>query len=241
MFPKVHTDSLPWLNADQMREVDRIMIEDLGIELIQMMENAGRGLAELVVARFAPSSVMVLAGTGGNGGGALVAARHLNNSGVDVSVCVTSIDRLRPVPRQQFDVVTRIGIPVVEEPVSADLVIDGIIGYSLNGAPTGRSAEVIRWTHGHQVLSLDVPSGVDVTSGHAYDPSVRATATGTLAAPKLGLRDNESTGELYLLDISVPPSVYASLGFDVTGEMSSVPIARIVGRPAGGSQLTQVH
>ena len=229
MFPEVHADSLPWLNADQMREVDRIMTEDLGIELIQMMENAGRGLAELAIARFAPPSVMVLAGTGGNGGGALVAARHLSNRGVDVAVCVTNVDRLRPVPRQQFDIVNRLGIPVVEEPVSADMVIDGIIGYSLNGAPTGRSAHLIRWTEGREVLSLDAPSGVDVSSGAVHDPSVVATATGTLAAPKIGLRGNESTGELYVLDISVPPSVYAGLGFAAATVLPKAALVKVAG------------
>lgn len=58
---------IPALTAEQMREVDRVMVEDLHIELIQMMENAGRNLAELAMARFAPTSVSVLAGPGGNG------------------------------------------------------------------------------------------------------------------------------------------------------------------------------
>ena len=170
-----------------------------------------------------------IAGTGGNGGGALVAARHLSNRGVDVAVCVTNVDRLRPVPRQQFDIVNRLGIPVVEEPVSADMVIDGIIGYSLNGAPTGRSAHLIRWTEGREVLSLDAPSGVDVSSGAVHDPSVVATATGTLAAPKIGLRGNESTGELYVLDISVPPSVYAGLGFAAATVLPKAALVKVAG------------
>jgi len=60
---------LPALTTEQMREVDRVMVEDLHIELVQMMENAGRGLAELAIDRFSPGSVTVLAGPGGNGGG----------------------------------------------------------------------------------------------------------------------------------------------------------------------------
>ena len=67
---------VPALTTDQMREVDRIMVEDLHIELVQMMENAGRSLAELAVARFSPAIVVVLAGPGGNGGGGMVAAEH---------------------------------------------------------------------------------------------------------------------------------------------------------------------
>ena len=73
---------LPAVTAAQMREVDRAMVEDFHIELVQMMENAGRNLADLAVRHFGPRSTVVLAGSGGNGGGGLVAARHLANRGV---------------------------------------------------------------------------------------------------------------------------------------------------------------
>ncbi|MFW6034295.1 MAG: NAD(P)H-hydrate epimerase, partial [bacterium] len=73
---------LPALTADQMREIDRIMIDELHIDLIQMMENAGRSLADLAQRRYAPADAVVLAGPGGNGGGGLVAARHLANRGI---------------------------------------------------------------------------------------------------------------------------------------------------------------
>ena len=76
----------PSVTADQMREVDRAVIEDFHIELMQMMENAGRGMAEVAVDLFRPRRVLVLAGPGGNGAGGLVAARHLSNRGVMVRV-----------------------------------------------------------------------------------------------------------------------------------------------------------
>lgn len=80
---------LPYLTTAQMVEVDRAMIQDFGIELIQMMENAGRNLANLGRLRFlggrpVGKRVVVLAGTGGNGGGALVAARRLHNWGAQL-------------------------------------------------------------------------------------------------------------------------------------------------------------
>ena len=187
MFPEVSGADLPWVTTDQMREVDRVMIEDLGIELIQMMENAGRNLADLAVGRFHPGSVMVLAGTGGNGGGAMVAARHLANRGVDVTVAITDPERLRQVPRHQFEILQRMGIDAIESPRKTDLVIDGLIGYSLSGDPTGRAAELIEWCSGFQVLSLDAPSGLDTTTGELHNPHVQAAATLTLAAPKEGL------------------------------------------------------
>lgn len=74
-----------------MREVDRVAVEELDLLLIQMMENAGVRLAELALRRFQPVAVAVLCGTGGNGGGGLVAARHLANRGVRVAVTLARI------------------------------------------------------------------------------------------------------------------------------------------------------
>jgi len=77
---------IPAVTAAQMREVDRAMVEEFHIELVQMMENAGRSLADLAQQLFGPVGVTVLAGGGGNGGGGLVAARHLANRGISVTV-----------------------------------------------------------------------------------------------------------------------------------------------------------
>ncbi len=95
------------------------------------------------------------------------------------------------------------------------LVIDGIIGYSLQGAPRQAAAGLIRWANEQSapILALDIPSGLDATSGNAHDLCIRAAATMTLALPKTGFRNPEArqfTGELYLADISVPPEVYAT-------------------------------
>ena len=98
---------IPSLTTDQMREVDRIMIEDLGIDLPRMMENAGRNLAWLSRQRFSPTSVTVLAGSGGNGGGGLVAARHLINRGVEVTVVVAG--ELGEVPAAQATMLRHMG------------------------------------------------------------------------------------------------------------------------------------
>jgi len=215
MFPRVDLQTVPALTGEQMREVDRVMMEDLGIELVQMMENAGRNLAELAIERFRPSTVTVLAGAGGNGGGGLVAARHLANRGRNVSVVIaTAPDRLGEVPRIQFEILQKMGVRFEADPPDADLVIDALIGYGLQGDPRGRTAELIRWAEGRRVLSLDTPSGLNVTSGEVGDPCIDAIATMTLALPKVGLLDASQVGELYLADISVPPSVYATMGLE---------------------------
>ena len=202
---------------EQMREVDRAMVEDMRIELMQMMENAGRSLAELALARFDAADVLVLAGPGGNGGGGLVAARHLSNRGSLVTVVLSDIDHMTPVAARQLDILRRMGVEVISEPRGANLVIDALIGYSLRGHPTGRAAELITWTNEHSsaVLSLDVPSGLDVTTGLAGAPCVGATATMTLALPKLGLLEAAQVGELYVADISVPALVYQRMGIEI--------------------------
>ncbi len=93
------TEDVPFVDTPQMIEVDRAMIEDFHIDLIQMMENAGRNLAHLARHRFlegnpAGKTVVVLAGTGGNGGGALVAARRLHNYGAAVQLFITKPEDL---------------------------------------------------------------------------------------------------------------------------------------------------
>jgi NAD(P)H-hydrate epimerase len=190
------------------------MIEDLHIELIQMMENAGRSLAELALARFAPVTLTVLAGPGGNGGGGLVAARHLVNRGRIVSVVLSEPDSLTPVPAHQADILARMGAVMATAPPEADLVVDALIGYSLRDDPTGRAAELIQWANQQPapVLALDAPSGLDVSTGIAGTPHIQATATLTLALPKVGLIDAPAVGELYLADISVPAIIYQRLG-----------------------------
>jgi NAD(P)H-hydrate epimerase len=227
----VAADRVGWLTRDQMVEVDRIMVEDLRILLLQMMENAGRGLATLVMQRFAPERVIVLAGPGGNGGGGLVAARHLANRGVMVEVVLgTEEGRFAPVPAHQLDVVQRMGLPVVPEPSQpGDVVIDALIGYSLRGAPRGRAEELIvgLGRFGGAVVALDTPSGVDVTDGSTPGVAVRADATVTLALPKIGLRGHPLVGELYLADISVPPSVYDRFGV-AAPDFGPSPIHQIV-------------
>jgi NAD(P)H-hydrate epimerase len=187
-----------------MVEVDRAMIEDFEIDLVRMMENAGRNLADLARRRFLDrdprgAEVVVLAGAGGNGGGALVAARRLSNWGAAVHVQLARVrDELSPVAAQQLAILENIGVAT-----------------SGPGGDPPAQAELIEWANAvaSPVLSLDTPSGLDVTTGVLYRPALVATATMTLALPKEGLRSDQAraaVGELYLADISVPPALYAA-------------------------------
>jgi NAD(P)H-hydrate epimerase len=241
----VYQGHIPYLTTAQMIEVDRAMMEDYKIELIQMMENAGRNLAHLARDRFFEGDprgkkVVVLAGTGGNGGGALVCARRLHNYGAQVQVYVTKPDPdFTPIPAHQLDILQRMKVSVaqadgIDQADTADLIVDGIIGYSLKGAPRGTAGDLIRWANGQNVsiLALDAPSGVDTTTGTVFDPAITATATMTLALPKEGLRASgveQRVGELYLADISVPPELYAepALGLTVGHVFAESDIVRL--------------
>jgi len=220
----IDTHQIPYLSAEQMAEVDRLMVEEYGIKLIQMMENAGRHLAVLAKNRFLGGDVtgkqiVIVAGSGGNGGGAMVCARNLLNWGAEVIVNLTrEVYLLKGTIKHQgeilqsLDVQMKVGENLIEQP-HLDLIVDGIIGYSLQGAPRGRAAEMIRWANGQNtpILALDLPSGLDANTGDALDPTIRAAATMTLALPKIGLQkaQKEIVGELYLADIGVPPGLYA--------------------------------
>ena len=227
-YPEVASSSLPYLTREQMEHVDHLMIDVYGIQLLQMMENAGRHLAGLARERFLGGTsvgrhVVVLAGRGGNGGGAMVCARHLANWGSTVMVALTREPEAHSgVPAHQLEILRKVGVRVahaadLDRDLSCDLVVDGLIGYSLSGAPRGITAEMIGWANSQDapILSLDTPSGLDVTTGEAYTPAVRASATMTLALPKVGLRAPAAqpfVGELYLADISVPPVLYRRMG-----------------------------
>jgi NAD(P)H-hydrate epimerase len=215
-----------------MAEVDRLMIDEVGISLTQMMENAGLQLARLAIDRYQPSSVLVLVGSGGNGGGGLVAARRLSGWGVDVRVALTRPD-LDGVPGSQLSIVRALGIPI-GEPHGADLILDAVLGYSLSGPARGRAETFIYWANDESipVLSLDTPSGVDVDTGLAPGAAVVADATLTLALPKVGLLESRYVGELFVADISVPAQLYDRLGIDVpldlfrTGQIQPVTVGQ---------------
>src|SRR5262245_56581236 len=209
LFPRIDAQAVPWVSVEQMREVDRIMVEELGISLVRMMENAGRSLAQLARDLLGGDtrarSFLVLAGPGGNGGGGLVAARRLARAGARVAVALSAPPgRFARVPAEQLAIARRLAIPIHERMESLDepeLVIDALLGYGQRGDARGEAAGLIRWSAGHRVLALDVPSGLELASGRLRVPHVTAEATTTLAAPKTGLAAAdaaEAVGRLFL-------------------------------------------
>jgi NAD(P)H-hydrate epimerase len=211
---------VPAVDAVQMREVDRIAMEETGPNLYQMMENAGRNLASLAVETlgngWARATILVLAGPGGNGGGGICAARHLANHGGKVSLHVAVPPTPGSVPAFQLEVFSATEGRWLDAAEVAgerpDLILDALLGYGLSGAPQEPIAGLIRWTKGARVpiIALDLPSGVDATTGATPGEAIRPLATLTLALPKRGLAD--VPGEIVLADIGIPSGTYARLG-----------------------------
>jgi NAD(P)H-hydrate epimerase len=218
---------IPAITTEQMVEVDRLMIEEYGITLMQMMENAGRNLAELarrmLDGQVQGRHIAVLCGSGNNGGGGMVAARHLSNWGADVQVVLAARpEGLKEIPAHQWGILQAIGLDRNEVPDlgKIDLVLDAMLGYGLSGDPRGMIADWIERTNrsGRPALALDTPSGLDTTSGVPGNPCLRAAATLTLALPKIGLLSEEAkpyVGKLFLGDIGVPPALYSRIGINL--------------------------
>jgi NAD(P)H-hydrate epimerase len=230
--------NMPALTTAQMVEVDRLMIEACGITLEQMMENAGRNLAELarkwLGGRVKDQYVSVLCGPGNNGGGGMVAARHLHNMGARVSVHLAGdTPKLKDVPAHQWAILQALQLDRAQfELESAALILDAMLGYGASGDPRPPIKDWIERANGLgiAVLSLDCPSGLDATTGQPGRPCIRAEATMTLALPKTGLlasQANDYVGRLFMADIGVPPELYRRIGMEVGPIFAEEPIVEL--------------
>ena len=218
------------MTISQMKEVDNLMMGHYQISLVQMMENAGRNLARLasiifLEERAKEKNLVVLAGVGGNGGGALVAARFLHTWGANVTILYSERqDKRNPVTNKQSIILNKMNVksyiinslPQQFDIESFDLILDGVLGYGIKGAPEGNTAKLIQWANDNpsRVLALDTPSGLDLDTGTRSNPTTNADATLTIALPKKGLYEKgaaDNVGDLYLADIGVPYYLYQEL------------------------------
>ena len=226
MIKRFITDSgvsMDAIDVAAMRRLDQLAVDSTGPNLFQMMENAGRNLAELTLQilgdEWRRASVTVLAGGGGNGGGGLCAGRHLRNHGLKVNYALADEDHLSEVTVQQLRLLRTAGAaeikPAALGSLKSTVILDAVIGYSLSGAPRGVALDLIRWANSApgKTISLDIPSGIDADSGKAPGEHITADATLTLAWPKKGLLP-EQTGRLWLGDIGIPAAVYIQAGIN---------------------------
>ncbi len=247
--PTIPLAAAPAVTAEQMAEVDRLAVDVYGIELLQMMEQAGSHLAEVVALELGGDlrdrPVLVAVGPGHNGGGGLVAARHLANRGARVRVVLARpARRLSEAGRHQLATLLEMGVSccmavydisateIEQELREAHLVVDAVLGYRSRGAPHDEVGTLIEHlaSAADRIVSLDLPSGLDPDSGLPAEPSVRARATVTLALPKTGLLTPEGrarSGDLYLADIGLPAALYGRLGLAVDAPFAAGRIVRL--------------
>jgi NAD(P)H-hydrate epimerase len=211
------------VTAAQMREMDRVTIEEYGLPGIALMENAGRAVAE-AAAELLPETggrVLVLAGKGNNGGDGFVAARHLAGRGAEVAVMLfCPPDELQGDAATNCQYAMKTGLTVIPEPDGdtllgalelADVVIDALLGTGVRGEVRGRVREVIEMLADcAAVVAVDLPSGLDADTGAVLGAAVEADVTVTFGYAKAGLVQypgKAHCGQLHVADIGLPPSL----------------------------------
>lgn len=205
-------DPLP--DAAEQRALDKWAIGELGISGLELMERAGAGLAELVMARAPTGRIVVVCGKGNNGGDGLVCARFLRERGREVDVLLlAAAGELRGDARVNLE---RLGDPPPEPFAPARLngaaaIVDAILGTGFSGEPREPAAGAIAAINAArgepQVIACDAPSGVDASTGEVTADAVRADATATFHAAKPGLwisPGKDRVGELTVIDIGIP-------------------------------------
>lgn len=211
------------LTADEMREVDRRAIEEIGVPSLVLMENAAIGVADALAERFPEaSSAAIFCGPGNNGGDGLALARHLDARGYRVK---TFLFVRRSKPRGdalvQLEILEKLGLPVAEVGPEADLgavlagaeeaelLIDALFGTGLKRPLEGHFAEIAEWLASRtaRCVAVDLPSGLDGSVASVPGPHVRAGLTVTFAAPKVAHvfpPAADAVGEVVVTDLGVP-------------------------------------
>ncbi len=227
------------LPRQQVRQVDRRAIEDYGMSGLVLMENAGRGVAETMLAIGVDGPVIICCGKGNNGGDGLVIARHLDNRGVAVNVLLFADPaELRGDAAANWQIIERAdivravlgldfemdGLP--ELLCDADWIVDALLGTGATGEPHPPYGAAIAAINAavKKVMAVDLPSGLDCDSGHAAGQTVVADRTCTFVAAKPGLLAagaERFTGRLHVIDIGVPRRLLSEIaGSSESGSFS---------------------
>lgn len=247
-FPQRKLSQVPIVAPSQMREIQRLAQEEYGIDILQIMENGGRAIAQLALAMLGGKGrgqrIVVLAGGGNKGGAGLCAARNLSNWGFDVEPIFGDVESESSfLVRRQIQILRGAGLIepadeetseyTLEEDLShADLVIDALVGYGLEGPPMGMAAAIteLAVVSRRPILAVDVPTGVNATTGEVSSPAIKAATTLALDLPKKGTLEPQArafVGELFLADLGIPARVHERVGIRRGELFSDGPIVRL--------------
>ncbi|MBI3860667.1 MAG: NAD(P)H-hydrate epimerase [Planctomycetia bacterium] len=219
----------PPLTRDQVRSVDSRAIADYGLPGIVLMENAGRGAAELLVSLGARGPVVICAGKGNNGGDGFVIARHLELHGLVPTVLLFCDPAALTGDAQiNYRIATAAGLPVLvhgaapdpgeldRQLARGDWIVDALLGTGTTGTirePFLTAIAAINRS-GIKVLAVDLPSGMDCDTGQPLGACVRADHTATFVARKKGFDAPGApalTGNVHVIDIGVPRRLLAEI------------------------------
>lgn len=208
-------DEKLWLTREQMKRLDSLNIQ-AGVDVTRMMELAGLQVARLAE-RFHPKNVVCLAGGGHNGGDSLCAARHLLNKGYTVTAVLASLRMREETQRQKGLFEEASGRVIESETIRSlrrfDLIVDGLLGYNVDGNPRGEYARLIELANnsGKPILAIDLPSGLNA-DGEEYTPCIQARKTLCMGYPKEGCLESRKPGEVWVGYISILPSTAREAG-----------------------------
>ena len=214
------------LTCEQVRELDVLAIEHVGLPGVVLMENAGRGIAEFIY-NILPDPevdrVLILCGAGNNGGDGFVVARHLHNAGVNADVVLTvspektsgdAETNLKVLQRMNFEFIRAFeptGLVAMRHAVEeAEVIVDALLGTGSKGDPRDTIATMIEHANAApraRRIAIDVPSGLDADSGRINSPCFQAAVTLTIVAPKIGFdvpAAREVVGRVVTMDIGLP-------------------------------------
>lgn len=217
----------PLPDAEAMRATDRWAIERQGVASLDLMERAGAGVARAVEVHTADGPAAVVCGKGNNGGDGLVVARLLRDAGWKVTVvCAAPVREFSGDARANLDRLS--GDPPVSLEQGTDaiaqaaVIVDALLGTGFSGEPHGSVATAIDALNesAAPVVAVDVPSGVDASSGVVSGRAVRAAVTVTFHAAKPGLWINPGkghAGEVQTIDIGIPRGAPADAAIGLIG------------------------
>jgi NAD(P)H-hydrate epimerase len=228
------------LSRAEARELDRRAIEEFGIPSLVLMENAGRGITELLVSLGVQGRVVIFCGKGNNGGDGFVIARHLDGRGLPVRVLF--FGRPEDLPGDasaNYHILLKSGISlktwdgnVDEAALTGELaagawVVDALFGTGLRGpvkTPFDRIIAAVN-SCSARVLAVDIPSGLDSDTGQPLGPTIRAHHTATLVARKKGFNEPAAQawlGQVQVMDLGLPRKL---LSLAATRKVSAFAIA----------------
>ena len=223
-------ENFVYVNRDQIRELDKIAIEKFKIPGIILMENAGACAAKIISNNITKGPVAILCGAGNNGGDGFVIARHLYNKGIKVSPyfigdqskiipnsdAAINLEILRQMDLEPVIVADISQISALIETAPPEVIVDALLGTGLKGNVRGKMQNFIDFINKLQkpVFSIDIPSGLDASTGRVLGTAVKATATITFALPKIGFIAEDGpdyTGHVFVVDISIPKNIIENL------------------------------